>query len=208
MSFNHVVQDAAKPWFNSTFKNLRVDGDFTYKNADRTPGDVLKLVELPSGTLEANWRPVPVENVVYNNQASLLVRGNTYSVSNSEIVFTGFKYSHPSFFNLTADKKTLLISSPGYYMIIYSFASSDIAVSSLFAVYFNDVVQPNSFASFIPSRSLPTPPLKSFNRCTASCIVRTEPGVNALQIKIVPSSVNTLNSFGSQVNVIKLSNFD
>lgn len=201
MSLNNFVDNSNKPWFNICVNNITIQDDFGYKEAQEVVNGTLKLNNL----LEANWVEKDDLVGVYNNQCDLLLLGKTYSVNNENILFSDFKYSPPSYYNLSADKRTLLISSEGFYLVIFTFLTLDTNKTAQFSVFANDVEILESRVRFIPTIVAPGA-TDQMTTCTSQCVL-TAVGLTSLQIRISPSSPITLNSRGCVVSVIKLTNF-
>ncbi len=168
------------------------------------------LVSNPGGaSLTAQWRtPDPDVDKIYHNQCNLTFREFTYDVIKQPMVFQGFKYAPPSYITLSGDKKTFTITSEGNYLIMYTVTTFDIETASEFQLYQDGGNIPSSISSFVPSRGLPTDFAYSIETCTSFCIVEVSEGDGIFQLKISPTSQNTINNDGSVLTVIKLSNFE
>lgn len=201
MSLNYLVQDVEKTWLNLRFANLSITGDFNYGTPAQ--GDSLILYRAVNDKLYVGWGEIDNDNRLYNNQADLTIRSFTFT-NEQPITFNGFKYAPPHYYSLSADKKSLLISSPGTYYIAYNFATYETYRYGSFGVYWNGILITLSLSSFIPTRITPSENIEQYNVCCGNCIFQTVPGINTIQIKYTPTANDTIDERGSIVSIIKL----
>jgi hypothetical protein len=206
MSINNIIENRPKPWLNSCVKNLTVEDRLTYKEDLKIDGAYLDLISI-DGALVANWLVPPVLPRVYNNQCDLIIRGEEFVTIERPVTFINFKYAAPGYYNLTPDKKALLISSPGRYYVLFQGGTFTTTASANFQIFLNGIVIDSSICSFIPARLPPTTSTDQLTICCGSCFISVT-SLSEIELKITPTSDFVLDSASSTLTVIKLTNFD
>lgn len=153
--------------------------------------------------LKAEWIPTAAVPGLFNNQALLNFRTTSYVAANSPMVFSGFQITPPSYYTLSADKKTINIGLAGSYMMFATFGTSETDRASEFDAFNDGDVLPQFRCRFIPSKPAVTQPDNQFVTITTSCLFTVGPGPGFVQIKISPTGENTIEN-SSSLTIIRL----
>jgi hypothetical protein len=110
MSLNEIVDPNYKLWLNPVVNSIKIDGDWTYKESEKTSGDNLVL----DSNLVAHWTTLPL-NLPYGN--SIAVRPAAQNISNlsAPLILNYLAPSSPLYsFNNGDNHITIL--QPGTYL--------------------------------------------------------------------------------------------
>lgn len=195
MSLNQIVQNDFKFWMDPYVNSMRVDGSWSYKDGDKTPGDYLIL----NPDLIAEWNPV-IPSLTGNIMCAR-IKQTTVTPSYTTLGLQPYINFSPYF---TLSNSFINIVAPGSY-IIYTCANLS---SGLNSEMFSRVIyeaSPTNFQEIIGSQtSIPAgctifggtaPVTQCTNICSTSIIQIVNPNTRVgIQLRSTQNA-NLVNEF-------------
>lgn len=200
MSLNQIVDQNYKIWLNPVVNSIKIDGDWTYKEAEKSSGDNLVL----DSNLVARWVTLPPATP-YGN--AIAVRPAQQNINSSLAALT-LNYLAPSspLYSFNDNSDHITITFPGVYIafanityhnnvgnsVSMEFQKQDDIDSNLFTMV------PGSKIRNFPSTTIfstTSPNFQYTNLCT-SAVFRTT--VSNRQIKLACSGAASGNSLDSE----------
>lgn len=204
MSLNNLTSvDLPQP-FPLLCKSLSVQGDFGYDDGEREPDRVLALQRVDQYHDLVIWENLNIgASSVYANQAELILRTASYVDDNSDMFFDGFKFTPPAFVNLRDDKKSIVISSEGWYYAVLTVCSTTLEDSTKYELTLDDTAIPGATITSQPSM-IGYGAASQHITTTTSCIFKCIAGTNTLRLQILPRVVTNVVSDASSLTIVKL----
>ena len=110
MSLNEIVDPNYKPWLNPVVNSIKIDGDWTYKESDKTAGDSLVL----NSNLIAKWSTVPLDSPYGNGIAARPAAQNITNIS-APLILNYLAPSSP-LYSFNSGNNHITIIQPGIYI--------------------------------------------------------------------------------------------
>lgn len=177
MSLNEIVDPNYKPWLDPVVNIIKVDGDWSYKESDKTAGDNLVL----DSNLVAQWIPLP-GNTPYGN--AIAVRPASQNITNiSSTILLNYLAPFAPFYTFNTNTNHITINQPGTYLLYANINYNTNVANSVFIEFEKQSdINPNQFNPVVGSKIRSYPgttvftPLNNLkqqiNLCTAG-VVRT-----------------------------------
>ena len=201
MALNYISTPSDFPLFVS---NMSVQNVFNYKNADKVTDRVLKLQRVDANHDLVYWANLNLAvDSIYANQTDMIIRSGNYAEVGTNMYFDGFKYNRPSYINLRDDKKTLVITSAGYYMAILSVGTSTPETSTTYRLELDGTGIAGSFCASQPSR-VAFGTTEQFVVTSSSCLFNVGVGGGELTLRIEPPEITSVISAISNLTIIRL----
>jgi len=198
MSLNEIVENVYKPWLNPSVNSIRIDGDWTYHESEKTSGDNLVL----DSNLVARWTTLP-GNTPYGNGIAVRPAAQNVSSTAASLVLNYLAPFSP-LFNFTNGNDHIVIVEPGTYLVYANLTYHNNVANS----FFMEMQLQNTGSTYDPVagskiRSFPGTTVFTTNSplfqytciCSASLIKTTVPN---RQLKLVCSTSSTGNSIDSE----------
>ena len=210
MSLNEIVDPNYKPWLSPSVNSIKIYGDWTYHESEKTAGDNLIL----DSNLIARWTTPPVNNP-YGN--AIVVRPASQVISNLNTALT-FNYVAPfsPLFSFTTGSNHITITRPGKYIAFANINYNDNQQNTVSVLFQQQSdLNPNTFLPVSGSkvRSFPSttvfsqlgPYYQTTNISTSGIIITNVPN---RQIRIVCSgniSGNEITQQYSSFTIVRIS---
>lgn len=208
MSLNEIVDVNYKPWLNPVVNSIKIDGEWSYKESEKTAGDNLIL----DSNLVAHWITPPL-NTPYGN--GIAVRPAQQNINNlSAPLILNYLAPFSPLFSFTTGSNHVTIVEPGTYLAYANITYHDNVANTLFLEF----QQQTTGTTFVPvsgSKIRSFPGTMVFNGngsiyqsivvCSSTLIKTTSPN---RQIRVVCStspSSNTVDTAYSSFTLIKVS---
>lgn len=131
MSANELVNNNKKPWLNLNVGELKIDGDFSYKEATKDVGDILEVV----GQV-AQWVPLSPP-LIFGQDITVRPRDSTVKTLPTSQNFD-LIYAKSPIYELEGDK--VFVKENGLYFITYNLSLQYSFYSSSAFLSINNII--------------------------------------------------------------------
>lgn len=208
MSLNEIVENVYKPWLNPSVNSIRIDGDWTYHESEKTSGDNLVL----DSNLVARWTTLP-GNTPYGNGIAVRPAAQNVSSITAPLILNYLAPFSP-LFNFNNGDNHITIVEPGTYLV-YANVTYHNNVANSFFMEMQLQTTGTNFPAVAGSkiRSFPgttvfstSDPLYQYTCvCSASLIKTIAPNRQLRLVCATSSSGNAIDSQYSTLTVIRVS---
>lgn len=189
--------------FDMFVGNVTTQGELAYDIGEIQPDRVLKLQRVDQYHDLVYWSDLNLGvDSIYANQTDVIIRSAEYSEVTTNMYFDGFKYNKPSYVSMSADKRSITISSPGYYMAILTVCTAQPEQSTQFSLTIDNFGIAGSFCATSPSR-VAFQTAEQYTTASSTCLFNVGP-IGTIRLQIEPPVITSVISESSNLTIIKL----